>query len=48
MGDQWIEKDLANSRYIWLPMTVNGEKVEIHNSDRWDFSVFIRLTADAR
>jgi len=48
MGDRWNEKDLANSRYIWLPMTVDGDKVEIHNRDHWDFTIFNNLTGDAR
>jgi hypothetical protein len=36
MGDRWERSDLANSRYIWLPMTVDGENVKIHYRDRWD------------
>jgi hypothetical protein len=48
MGDRWIPNDLANSSYIWLPMTVDGEKAEIHNVERWDFSIFDNLAASTR
>jgi hypothetical protein len=29
MADQWNKTDLPDSRYLWLPLTVNGDKVEI-------------------
>ncbi|RYG43737.1 hypothetical protein EON79_16390, partial [bacterium] len=45
MGDRWNPKDLANSTYVWLPMTVEGEKVQIHYRDGWDFSTFATLLA---
>lgn len=28
-GDRWNSTDLADSRYIWLPLAFNGNKVEI-------------------
>ena len=31
-GDRWDTTDLADSRYIWLPLTFNEDKVEI----RWE------------
>jgi beta-xylosidase len=45
MGDRWNKEDLANSRYVWLPMTVEDEKVVIANPERWDFSGFDRRIA---
>ena len=48
MGDRWIPNDLANSSYVWLPMTLDGEKAEIHNVERWDFSIFDKLTASGQ
>ncbi|WP_183561486.1 glycoside hydrolase family 43 protein [Mucilaginibacter sp. SP1R1] len=32
MGDIWNKTDLEKSAYLWLPIHVNGDKVEIHNS----------------
>lgn len=29
MADRWNKTDLPNSEYLWLPLNVNGEKVEI-------------------
>ena len=36
MADRWIKDDLADSRYIWLPITFDGKgKPEIRWSDAW-------------
>lgn len=40
MADRWNPDNLEDSRYIWLPISVNGDKVEISWHDEWDLSVF--------
>ncbi len=40
MADRWNPDDLEDSRYIWLPIRVSGDKVEIQWHDEWDLSVF--------
>jgi len=37
LGDRWVSEDLANSRYIWLPLTVNADgSVAIEWVDEWE------------
>lgn len=31
MGDVWNKTDLEKSRYLWLPLNFNDDKIEIHN-----------------
>ncbi|MFA6872787.1 MAG: glycoside hydrolase family 43 protein [Bacteroidaceae bacterium] len=39
--DMWKKKDLADSRYIWLPLSFNKEnKPEIPWHAEWNFSIF--------
>jgi hypothetical protein len=39
MADQWSPKDLGDSRYIWLPFTVEaGKPIQIHWRYSWSFS----------
>jgi hypothetical protein len=40
MADRWNSDNLEDSRYIWLPISVNGDKIEIKWRDQWDLSVF--------
>jgi len=40
MADRWNPKDLMDSRYIWLPVDLQNEKVQINWKDQWDLSVF--------
>jgi hypothetical protein len=40
MADRWNSNDLVDSRSIWLPISVEGDKVEIKWRDQWDLSVF--------
>lgn len=40
MFDRWNKTDLIDSRYVWLPIQFNEDKIEIHWSDNWDLSVF--------
>lgn len=35
MGDRWQPKDLPNSTYIWLPLTVDGDAVSTEWHERW-------------
>lgn len=35
MFDRWKKKDLKDSRYIWLPLTINGDSVKIEWHDEW-------------
>ena len=34
-GDRWNAKDLADSRYIWLPVQFAGERPTISWKERW-------------
>jgi hypothetical protein len=40
VADRWDRDDLGNSRYVWLPIKIQGEAVSIEWMDRWDLSVF--------
>lgn len=40
MADRWIRDDLGDSRYVWLPIEIDGETVRLRWRDRWDLSVF--------
>ena len=35
MFDQWKKKDLINSRYIWLPLIIKGDSIEINWKEKW-------------
>jgi hypothetical protein len=35
MGDRWAPKDLVNSSYIWLPLTISEKLVSMEWHDRW-------------
>lgn len=40
MADRWNKTDLPDSRYVWLPMTVENETVKIRWHSAWNFEVF--------
>lgn len=40
MADKWEPKNAIDGRYLWLPITFNGDDIEINWSDSWDLSVF--------
>jgi hypothetical protein len=40
MGDRWNKTDLEDSRYIWLPMTIENDKFRIDWRDSWDLEFF--------
>jgi hypothetical protein len=35
MGDRWESTALGNSRYIWLPITFNGNDISLSYYDAW-------------
>lgn len=40
MANRWDTADLRDSRHVWLPLIMNGEKPEIHWLASWTPSVF--------
>ena len=40
MFDRWNKHDLRDSRYVWLPVVIQGDDVSIHWYDEWDLSIF--------
>ncbi|MBI4892911.1 MAG: family 43 glycosylhydrolase [Acidobacteria bacterium] len=41
LADRWNPKQLADSRYVWLPFYIGKDgRVELKWRDRWDLSVF--------
>ena len=40
MFDKWNKTDLIDSRYIWLPITFNGDSIDIAWQEAWDIAKF--------
>lgn len=40
MGDRWNTKNLGASRYVWLPIQVNGKHLSIGPMGKWDVLTF--------
>ena len=40
MADRWQKENLRDSRYVWLPLRMNGLHVTITWRDRWDLAGF--------
>jgi hypothetical protein len=40
MADRWNPDNLEDSRYIWLPISIHADKLEIQWHDQWDLSIF--------
>ncbi len=40
MADRWHAEDLGDSRYVWLPLEVEGDSLGVRWHDEWDLSVF--------
>jgi len=38
-GDRWQDPDLASSKYIWLPLVVNGTKLTMSNATQWSLNL---------
>lgn len=35
MGDRWNPKNAIDGRYIWLPITFEGDRFTIRWNDKW-------------
>ena len=42
MFDRWNKTDLINSRYIWLPLTFEGETIDIAWNEAWDAATLMK------
>jgi beta-galactosidase len=40
MFDRWDKENLSTSRYVWLPIRFDGERMIIEWLDEWDLSIF--------
>jgi hypothetical protein len=40
MADRWNSSDLSDSRYVWLPIFFEGDRLVIKWFDHWNHSVF--------
>ncbi|MFP3126572.1 glycoside hydrolase family 43 protein [Ectobacillus funiculus] len=40
MADRWKREDLKDSRYIWLPLQIKNNTIEIKWLNQWDLSYF--------
>lgn len=40
MADSWNKTNLEDSRYVWLPIKINDNKLSICWIDKWDLSFF--------
>jgi len=40
IADRWNKQDLSDSRYVWLPLTLEGDTVRIHWRDSWRLDEF--------
>jgi hypothetical protein len=38
-GDRWQDPDLVGSKYIWLPLKINGTKLTLDYYDKWQLNV---------
>jgi hypothetical protein len=38
-GDRWQDPDLKSSKYIWVPIKVNGTKLTMDKYDSWQLNV---------
>jgi len=47
MADRWNRHDLRDSRYVWLPLRIQGEKLTLEWFDAWDLTYFDKLQAAA-
>ena len=46
MADRWNPRDLADSRYIWLPLEFQEGKPLLRYCEEWDFSFFEYKTSN--
>jgi hypothetical protein len=39
MGDRWNPSNLADSTYVWLPLTISGDSVSMAWYNGWDLNI---------
>jgi len=44
MADKWNPKNLSDSKYVWLPIQFNGNKLHIKWINEWNLDFFKRFT----
>ncbi len=47
IGDLWNKKNLEDSRYLWLPLRMNGAEPEIYWQDKWTVEKYWGLDQQA-
>jgi hypothetical protein len=40
MGDRWNKYDLRDSRYVWLPLKIEGDELSLEWRDSWSLTEF--------
>ena len=40
MADRWNAEELGDSRYVWLPLEIDGDNLRIRWYDEWDLELF--------
>ena len=40
MADRWNQNNLRDSRYVWLPLQVDGDRLTVRWRNQWDITVF--------
>lgn len=45
MADRWKKEDLHDSRYIWLPMCIEDDRITIKWNEQWDMNIFDKKTS---
>lgn len=48
MADRWRPDDLSDSRYVWLPLQIEGDRVSIEWKDEWRLAHFSRSSPGQR
>lgn len=43
MANRWDTSDIRDSRHVWLPLVMNGDRPELHWRTSWSFAVFDEL-----
>ena len=46
MADRWRPKNAIDGRYVWLPITIDGDSFTVTWHDSWDLSIFEAKHAD--
>ncbi len=43
MFDMWNKTDIGSSRYVWLPIRFEGDRMTIKWMDEWGLSIFANV-----